>query len=248
MLLNDFATRSFRDTADRDYVHARLAFKNGLVPQFQWSALHCLEKYVKAILLYNRISSKGQKHEVTEGLRRLQVNGKFNITISEATSRFINRLESGAAYRYFEISYANHRDDLFHLDKAVSEIRRYCQVLDVTLTNGESEINILHLMLERIRKAEENDVMDTCISGGWLETVLQKKVHPARTALIWNNLYFAKKKRAQVTYQTYTESGNSPLYLHPEILDEVIKYVFMPKDIIAAWREEGQRRLRSSEL
>jgi len=139
-LLNDFATRSFRDTADRDYVHARLAFQNGLVPQFQWSALHCLEKYVKGILLYNRISSKGQMHEVTEGLNRLRNNGKFELKISEATSRFINRLESGAAYRYFEISYASHRDDLFNLDKSVSEIRRYCQVLDLTLTNGDTEV------------------------------------------------------------------------------------------------------------
>lgn len=46
-LLNDFAIRSFRDTADRDYIHARLAYRAQLVPQFQWSALHCLEKYAK---------------------------------------------------------------------------------------------------------------------------------------------------------------------------------------------------------
>jgi len=55
MLLNDFAIRCFRNTADRDYVHARLAFRARIIPQFLWSSLHCIEKYGKCILLLNRM-------------------------------------------------------------------------------------------------------------------------------------------------------------------------------------------------
>ena len=33
------------------------------------------------------------------------------------------------------------------------------------------------------------------------------------------------------------EAGNSPFFLHPEIIDEVVKYVYIPKDIA-----EGVRR------
>lgn len=247
-LLNNFATRSFRDIADRDYVQARLAFRAGLIPQFQWSALHCLEKYVKAILLYNRISSKGQKHEIEEGLRRIEKSAKFHVQISSETEKFISRLESGAAYRYFEISYASLRDDLFNLDRAVSEIRRYCQVLDVTMKHGDSEVNLLKLSLERIEKARTSNVNDTCIMGGWLECVIKKKDHIARKGLIWNNLYFSSSRRTQVHYTTYSESGNAPLFLHPEIIDEVLKYVFMPKDIANAWREEAEKRRKNKKV
>jgi hypothetical protein len=244
LLLNDFATRSFRNMADRDYIHARLAFRHRLIPQFQWSALHCLEKYVKAILLYNRIPSKEVKHEVSEGLSRLRGKTRFSIDLPAECLKFISRLESGAEFRYFEVSYYSVRQDLFLLDKTVCYLRRYCQVLDYSIGDGAREINMLESMIKRINKAEDNNVIDTCITNGWLEEVMKKKDHPARAALLWENLYFGERKRERVTMKSYSESGNSPLYLHPEILDKVIKFVFLPKRIANAWREELKRRER----
>ncbi len=64
-LLNDFALRSLRETADKDYVHARLAYRYRLIPQFFWSSLHSLEKYTKCVLLLNRIDATKVKHEVS---------------------------------------------------------------------------------------------------------------------------------------------------------------------------------------
>ena len=55
--VNSFALRAFRDTADRDYIHARMAYRAGLIPQFRWSALHALEKYAKCITILARILS-----------------------------------------------------------------------------------------------------------------------------------------------------------------------------------------------
>ena len=43
--LNDFATRSFRDMADMDYIAARSAYRLELYPQFMWSGLQAIEKY-----------------------------------------------------------------------------------------------------------------------------------------------------------------------------------------------------------
>jgi hypothetical protein len=48
----------YRDNADRDYAHARLAYQALLGNQFLWSSLHCLEKYAKCICLLNEVSSK----------------------------------------------------------------------------------------------------------------------------------------------------------------------------------------------
>jgi hypothetical protein len=57
--LNSFATRSFPDIADQDYISARLSYRSNLVPQFHWQSLQALEKYFKAIFLYNRIKAIG---------------------------------------------------------------------------------------------------------------------------------------------------------------------------------------------
>ena len=54
-LVNDFATRSFREIADGDYIAARMSFRALLVPQFLWQSLQAMEKYLKCILVLNPI-------------------------------------------------------------------------------------------------------------------------------------------------------------------------------------------------
>jgi len=39
-----------------------------------------------------------------------------------------------------------------------------------------------------------------------------------------------------------SSSGNSPLSLHPELLDEVLKYVYLPKDVIMAYRNTAHAK------
>lgn len=99
--LNEYA-RALRDSADKDYISARMTYKAGLLPQFQWSALHALEKYGKCILLLNRIPQpKKDKigHEVNKSLNLIPV--ELRINLSNSTTRFINKLESyGAQDRY----------------------------------------------------------------------------------------------------------------------------------------------------
>ena len=69
--LNDFAKRSFRDVADQDYIAARMSYRANLREPFLWSSLQALEKYFKAILLFNRESSKGVSHKLDEALKRV---------------------------------------------------------------------------------------------------------------------------------------------------------------------------------
>lgn len=53
--INDFATHSFRHPADMDYIAARAAYRMELYPQFMCAGLQTIEKYLKAILIYNRV-------------------------------------------------------------------------------------------------------------------------------------------------------------------------------------------------
>jgi HEPN domain-containing protein len=66
-----FATRVFRDQADRDYIAARLSYRAQLRDQFLWSALQALEKYFKGILLFNE--------RPTEELRPEQIFDYFRL-------------------------------------------------------------------------------------------------------------------------------------------------------------------------
>lgn len=67
--VNSFAIRMFRDTADNDYMAARLSYRAHLYQPFRWQAIHCLEKYAKGILLLNRVPSHGLGHEVLASLQ-----------------------------------------------------------------------------------------------------------------------------------------------------------------------------------
>ncbi len=247
ILVNDFALRSLRETADKDYVHARLAYRSKLVPQFLWSSLHALEKYVKCILVLNRIDATRVKHEVKAGLQRLNASGKFKIDLSKPAMSFVDRLEAGARFRYYETSYHAVDVDLPKLDRAVWELRRYCQPLDYAFEVDGTAQDQLQNNLRRLRLALEAGEKGTCIAHGWLETVIETTTHSAREALLWKNLYFGKSKRTSVRIANFMEAGNSPLYLHPEIVDEVARYIYLPEKVKAAYRELHTQRLAGNE-
>lgn len=240
--INNFAFRCFRTTADRDYIHARLAFRSNLFPQFQWSSLHCLEKYVKCILLLNRIKGKKYKHEIKKPIERINREAPFQIEISKGTKKFIQHLESGARYRYLEVSWINYGYQLKELDRAVFEIRKYCQILTQSIKSNGKEVQLLNYNLKRINEIKPPCGKNGGIIGGWLERVLDKDDHPARGALIWKNLWFGSSNRKQVMVDEIFASENSPLWQCPEIIDEVTKYVFLPKEIATDCRERANNK------
>lgn len=236
-LLNDFAIRSFREIGDGDYIAARLSSRALLVPQFLWQSLQALEKYLKCILVLNRIKA-ARSHCLTDLFEAFEHSNKFDVRLSPETKRFLVYLDTYGRFRYYETPYYTIGDELFRLDKAVWEIRRYARVLDyrIKVQNGK-EVHLLPLELQRNQRAESRPPQEFSIIGGHLEKVLSKRDHPSRPALIWHNMYFGTGRRRTVRHRRMSSSGNSPLSLHPEILDEVLKYVFLPREVIAAYRD-----------
>lgn len=243
ILVNDFAIRCFRETADKDYIAARMAYRARLIQPFLWSALHCLEKYVKGILVLNRVKAH-MGHSVLPGIERMKQHGKFELDLSADTVKFIKNLEDyGAEYRYYEVSYDIQPFDIVRFDRAVWELRRYCQPLDYDIVdmNGKT-VNLLTHELDRILRAKAIHEKGTCVNGGILEKIVEMKDHPARKALIWNNLFFGPSRRKVVKMRPDWEAGNSPFFLHPEIIDEVVKYVHIPKDIAEGARQFAKQK------
>ena len=239
-LLNDFATRSFRNVADYDYIAARLSYRHGLIPQFHWQALQALEKYIKAILLYNRIKAKNINHDLEAALKHTK-KLPFDMALSPSTTELIKHIGNCGRFRYLETSYFTHGPKLVQLDRAVWEIRRYCRVIDyeLTLADGSTK-NMLSVEGDRIERSVDQSPHTFRIIGGELEKILQKKEHTARSALIWQNGFFCNKTRKSVKSPAFFQATNAPLSLHPEILDEVLKYVFIPKDVVNAYKEANK--------
>jgi hypothetical protein len=238
--INYFALRSFRDTADKDYIHARLAYKSGLIPQFYWSSLHGLEKYLKCILLLARVKALKIGHSIAAALAKLNESGIIQIEFSAPTTKFINRLETVGWARYLEVSWDIHDIDLAHLDAAVWEVRRFCQPLDCYPTCIDPKVRRLDEVRVLTSKTNEN----TAISGGYLEEVLANRKHRARSALVWNNLYYATSTRKTVRIPVSFQAENAPLLLYPEIVDEVARYVKVSDPVKSAYRELAAERLK----
>jgi hypothetical protein len=225
-LVDDFAIRSFRDIGDGDYIAARMACRAALVTQFLWAAQQALEKYLKCILLLNRIEAKNVRHDLGRAVSKISGSGKVSLDLSPKTKEFIAMLDEYGRYRYLEISNLAFGADLVTLDRAVWELRRYC-----TLAIEPKE--------KKLRNSFAAPVVR--LSGGQLERIIDDTNDPARESLLWQNGFFGKQTRKRVRLRKWFKAHNAPLYLNPQILDEVLKFVYVPKDMEAGYRAHSFR-------
>jgi HEPN domain-containing protein len=243
IFLNDFAIRSFRDVADYDYLSARMAYRAKLFPQFLWSGQQAIEKYLKCILLLNRIKAAKVRHDLSAALELLRKHLPFEFRLQEPSNKLIKRLDTYGRFRYFETPFHTIGYEIAHLDMAVWDIRRYCKVLDYsrTLRDGAKQ-RMLELELSKIENSVNQPPQNFSLRGGMLEKILAERKNPARQALTWQNLYFGIRARKLVKLRWHMYAANPPLAMHPEILNEVLHYVFLPKEIVDAYRAELTKR------
>ena len=62
----------------------------------------------------------------------------------------------------------------------------------------------------------------------------------AREPLLWQNGFFGKRTRKRIRMKKWFKAHNAPLYLDPQILDEVLKYVYILKDMKAGYRRHAK--------
>jgi hypothetical protein len=80
------------------------------------------------------------------------------------------------------------------------------------------------------------------IPGGYLEKILDDSKNQAREPLLWQNGFFGKRTRKRVRLRKWFHAQNAPLYLNPQILDEVLKYVHIPRRLKAGYRIHLQQQ------
>ena len=234
--LNSFATQSFRDQADRDYIAARLACRYELFPQFLWASQQAIEKYLKAILLYNRVKATKVKHDIKEALR-LTKELPFKIELSSRSQKFLALIAAYGEFRYLDVPFHVYGHVLIDLDLTVWELRRYCQVLNVfgkdLPTEEQTLLNEAHA---RIAASNTEARHKFRLHNGLLESIIVNRSHPSREALLWQNPCFSARKRSMVRVKNHFNAQNPHLTHYPQMLEELLKYVFMPKKIADAYR------------
>ena len=138
--INDFAIRCFRDVGDEDYISARMAFRTALVEPSLWASQQAVEKYLKCILLLNRIPGAHVKHKLGLAVETIKTSGRIRLDLTAPTSHFIEYLDDFGPFRYLEISNVAFGEHLTSLDRATWELRRYCTLAvdhkQITLQNG----------------------------------------------------------------------------------------------------------------
>lgn len=228
------AVQCFRDTADQDYIHARLAYQNKLTPQFLWSSLHCLEKYSKCILVANGFSTKDFGHVINPAINWFEEKTGLNLNLSADVRKFNEGLEL-ARYRYMSVSNVSKGSDIVLLDKSVHEIRRYCQQFSFDEEERKSQI------LELANKNSENEIKSIeriRLNGGVLERILNDKEHPARKALIYQNAFFSTRKRSTISIRQNITAYNSVFFENPELFKLAKDHIRIEGEVCKAYSNE----------
>ncbi len=223
LLINDFANRSFRDVADQDYISARMNCRAQLREPFLWSSLQAFEKYFKAILLFNRVSSKGTSHNLLKALELIENIPDIEFTLPEDVKDFINYINDYGTNRYLEHHSYLRDKALLNLDRSIWHVRSYCFYMKGEIKrNNDRTIERLPLNINKIKKShEEKKWYKYKIRGGLLEDIINKR-KASYDALIWHNFYYGKRRKLIIKNHTnHMSSVNPTLTMHPEVFTEL---------------------------
>ncbi len=228
-LINDLAIRSFREIGDGDYIAARMALRARLPSQYRWAALQAIEKYLKCILLLNRVKAKDVGHKITLALEKVNGIPQFDIRLPPNEREVFNHIASSEGDRYLVMSLALFAHELSALDSLVWRLRQYCEPLNVEHYNDSPNPDVLASNLTRIEKNLNDDPSAGYLKHGFLEKVLAEGNHPAREALVWKNaMYGGNEPLVARDALSGLMAINSPLYLHPEIVTVIDKFIKLP--------------------
>ncbi len=211
---NRLATECFRNVADRQYISARMGFRLGLVDSYLWSAIRTIEKYLRAILIYNGRSEKNLSHNLLNILGQVEGIGEIHFTAARRERQFIEHLNGYCEGRHLDRkSYRLSRIPA-ELDHTVWSVRRYCMYLGGTHVGRDGQVTDLFAVNLKNIKSEYymQHPADFKIAGGFLEEVLQReRTDKMRQSLVWKNAFYGDgKERDRRKLLSLSRSGKLP--------------------------------------
>jgi len=248
-VLATYARDVFRKQADCDYISARANYRMRLRQQFLWSAQQAIEKYLKAILLFNGKSAryypsgtkqKEFKHNLEALYGEVEKIPLLGFALEPEEQEFLAYLSAqGGANRYLSTSAYNSGEVIHRLDRLVWSIRRYCQCFPDRHFGSKAPVpglkeSFIRSISDPSVKKPPHTFSFFAGEGGELEDVLKRDSRDvARRALVWANLYYGKKRRLRVTYDSFASTEGPPHERGWTGVDweEVKKYVQLPPSV-----------------
>jgi hypothetical protein len=255
----------FIATADDNYVNARWCFHENLNVDFFWLAVHCLEKYLKAVLLLNGESSLKYQHEIVELFQQVKKSARCLLPATlvrpadipaemwreEQIEDFIERLyRDGQAHnRYQLFGYSRRPGDLWKLDQVVFAVRRLCQPLDTAVFPQENTLTYREILLRNPKRWSLDNKLEETFDG--------KRGDVLKHAFLNRNFPFAPDGYMHSPIMTYTFASQEsvlgrrlfdPLETGPERFAAsdglwlwVKENIFVPKTLAADIEREREQ-------
>jgi hypothetical protein len=235
-ILWNFATNSLLVNADKEYILSRKSYWLDYDIQFLWLANQAVEKYLKAILLYNAISIKSIEHKLVCALDKVQAIKNFNFNLPDESLDFIKFLHKQGQNRYFDRPFEIPRNALLILDKTIWGIRRYCDNYHYDRYTFDVRINE-DIFIARIKELSDDEVISNPLkfklNHGYLETVIGKNKKD-KEDLVYKNFYYGQKRKKRLKNYRNRYSLGSPTNMNYEEAYEILnKYVdHLPKNMV----------------
>jgi hypothetical protein len=215
-----------------------------LAGPFLWSAEQAIEKYLKCILMLNRLKTQDLGHDIQKALWRINSMGPFQIKLRGSEQAVFDHIGEWGGDRYLISSFTLRDIEVLQLDMLVWKLRQYCTPLDVVHYADDPSQAVLKLNINRIEAGLTGAARSGLLDGGLLEAILHDKKHAARPALIWKNLRFNLVARRGVKFVNGIQGVNAPLWLDPDLADQVAEWMYIPKQTLSAARRLSQDRAR----
>ena len=196
----------FVRTADENYIAARWCAVNRLHTDFAWLAVHSLEKYLKAVLLYNGAPTKKQGHDITRLYEEvkpfvglwlpaklvkppdLEILHWFERTPEQFLQHLYNN--GNPDNRYLIFGHDTRAEDLHMLDDMVFAIRRLICTLDSPLFRTHKHDTSSSIPTNREMLSRQADYRPSlCMPLD--DLIRSKNDDPLRSAALNLNLAFA---------------------------------------------------------
>lgn len=241
-MINSLVIQCFRDMGDTDYIGARALYRLHLASQFLWSAQQAVEKYLKCILVLNRVSSKGLGHDIQAALDRINSDCPFKIELNKVERSIFDHLALYGENRYLETSYHVHDKELLKLDQLVWHLRQYCRPINFSIKTAQGEQDMLQPHLDMIVANWKGKASAGHLPSGKWESILKKKEHPSREALVWKNMRYASVDRQKIGWRHWMSAENAPLWNYPELIDDVVDLIQIEKQIAEEYRKLARKK------
>lgn len=228
-LVGDFVTRWFRDSADRDYICARGAYRNEFNEQFRSCALNAVQKYLTAILLFNGRSARHiGPHDVLKALESVSAIEALGFEVPADVALFIQFLDRYGADRYMHHPDSVPLSALLTLDKSVWHVRSFC--LRHSAEEDGLPLPRVHSKLQQERLSRSPHKFR--IADGFLERVIHEDL-PAYRDLTWKNSHFGRNRKPDEKRPRFRVTAMTPVHsLSAELFEELRELVDFPQYLV----------------